>query len=269
MGTQKSTGFTIIETLLFLAISGLMMVTMIAGTSLTLNTQRYHDSVRSLQSLLQEQYGALSSTENDRPSEFPCGLDGTATPQEVTGATQVRGQSKCEIFGRLVIIQEGDVAVYPVLAYRNESQKPTSGDDISLMQNVLYFGIGVDQSLARTTTLEWGAQIAWPAIDEAGTGQTTTPRSMSILFARSPDSGQVYTFSRDVVPAQASVIEGSFIRGLITVEAQEAQTICVDSAGLVAASTMAVYLTPFATGSSSVETRTNDYNQGIGSEVRC
>ncbi len=271
MGT-KLAGFTVIETVLFIAISGLMMIMMITGTAVTLNNQRYNDSVRSFQSLVQEQYAKLISTENDRLVDRPCGLDGAALPQEDTSSTQQRGQSRCEIFGRYMAIEGSDITIFPVLVYRVESQKPASGSDVDLMRDVAYMQIGVDTGLAETASLEWGAEIAWPS-SGSGARSPTTPRSVALLFVRSPDSGQVYTFASDTVVSNPANMNSEVIRSMIVAgdlaPGQAAQALCVNSGGMTFANMSSVYVNAFSSGPSSIETRTNDYFQLIGSDIRC
>ncbi|MEP6710564.1 MAG: prepilin-type N-terminal cleavage/methylation domain-containing protein, partial [Candidatus Saccharibacteria bacterium] len=56
MDTQRHPGFTIIEVMLFLAISGALAVGILIGSNVAITSQRYRDSLNSLQSLLQQQY---------------------------------------------------------------------------------------------------------------------------------------------------------------------------------------------------------------------
>jgi len=271
MGT-KIAGFTIIETLLFLAISGLMMVAMIAGVSVNLNTQRYNDSVRTFHTLIQEQYAKIASTENDRPADRPCGLDATASPQENPSQPQIRGQSKCEVIGRYMAVEGSNIAIYPVLAYRNATIDTATTDDIALMRNASYMRLGIDSSLADTRLLEWGTEIAWPSTGSEARSQRT-PRSLALLFIRSPDSGQMYTFSSDSAPLSADSINENTIRSMIvagnTTPGQAARTICVDSAGLVLSSTLSIFVNGFATSSTGIEMRTNDYFKQLGTDIQC
>lgn len=268
----KTAGFTIIETLLFLAISGLMMVAMVAGVSVSLNAQRYNDSVRTFHTLIQEQYAKIASTENDRPASRPCGLDATANPQENPSQAQTRGQSRCEVIGRYMAVEGGSIAIYPVLAYRNVAINTSGADDVTLMRSASYMRLGIDASLADTRSLEWGTEIAWPSAGSEARPQRT-PRSLAFLFIRSPDSGQMYTFSSNSAPLTADSINEGTLRSMIvagnTTPGQAARTICVDSAGLVLSSTLSIFVNGFATSSTAIETRTNDYFQQLGSDIRC
>ncbi len=56
-------GFTIIEVMLFLGLSGLILVGVIAGTYTTIAVQRYNDSVRSFAEFLRQTYAEVISPE--------------------------------------------------------------------------------------------------------------------------------------------------------------------------------------------------------------
>jgi len=272
MGAITSKGFTIIESLLFLAISGLMMATMIVGVSVSLNYQRYSDSVVSLKTLMQEQYAQLSSTQNNRSGELRCGISGTAVPQAQLGAEETVGQSDCELIGRYMVIDQDETSTYSVLGYRDLDAKPASGTDIEYMQNSAYLSIAIDALSIETRGIEWGAEIAWPA-EGSGSRPSTTPRAMGILFLRSPDSGQVYTFTRNLDTGETSAITPESLRAMIvpgnTIPGQGTRTICVDSQGMTVSNDYSIYLNSFATGANAIETRTNDYMQSLGLDVRC
>jgi len=272
MGASTSKGFTVIESLLFLAISGLMIATMIVGVSASLNRQRYSDSVVSLKTVVQEQYAQLSSTQNNRSGELRCGISGTAVPQAQGGAEQTVGQSSCELIGRYMVIDQDEISTYSVLGHRTESAKPAAGTDIEYMQDTGYIDIAIDTASVESRGLEWGSQLAWPTAGNEARSPTT-PRAVGILFVRSPDSGQVYTFTRDLVPGDAATITPEVLRAMIVagsaVPGQGARTLCVDSQGLTLNNDFSIYLNAYATGSNAVETRTNDYMQSLGLEVQC
>ena len=56
-------GFTIIEVMLFLGLSGLILVSVIAGTYTSIAVQRYNDSVRSFAEFLRQTYAEVISPE--------------------------------------------------------------------------------------------------------------------------------------------------------------------------------------------------------------
>ena len=65
--TEKK-GFTILEVMLFLAITGLMLIGVIGGTYSAIASQRYTDSVRSFAEFLRQTYAEVISPEIGRAS---------------------------------------------------------------------------------------------------------------------------------------------------------------------------------------------------------
>lgn len=264
MNRVKTKGFTVIEILLFLSITGLMIATMVTSTSVSLNNQRYRDAVVSLKMVIQEQYSALSSTQNDRSSEDKCSVAG------VSETEKYRGQSECEIVGRYMVIKDSKYTLYPVLAYRYTDNKSPTGTDISYMQDESYFRMAVDVESMETESLEWGVRIAWPT---AGSEKKspTTPRNIGILFIKSPDSGQVYTFTSNTVPSDLSVVSEDMLRNMIkssanTPDGQGARSICVNSNGFAVQANSFIYINPYAASASAIESLTSDNNEGTGTK---
>ena len=52
-------GFTIVEVVLFLAITGLLTVGLLAGVSAALRQQQYHDAVQSFAGFIRDQYSRV------------------------------------------------------------------------------------------------------------------------------------------------------------------------------------------------------------------
>ena len=183
MGTQVTRGFTIIETMLFLAISGLLIVGMLAGTGASINIQRYRDAVETFKTTLQNQYGELSSVKNDRDDNWTC----TGTAQSEAGGSEARGQSDCVLMGRYLSVVDSKINISSVLGRENTTTQVASNDIEYITKNYV---LNVSTVTDESTILEWGTRIAWPA---SGTGAKTptTPRSLAILFLRSPSSGQI------------------------------------------------------------------------------
>jgi hypothetical protein len=170
------------------------------------------------------------------------------------------------LVGRYVTIDGGDVNIYSVLA------RPTgvaTGNDIQKLD--ANYAYNIDTSAVDDRSLEWGTQVAWPS-SGAGAKSPVSPRSIGILFIRSPDSGNIYTFTSDDAPAQASINQATFntlINAGSGIPGQGGRTICVLSSGLAPSSDTAIYLSPYAASASAVEVRSNDFLQSIGETTRC
>ncbi|HEU4830545.1 MAG TPA: hypothetical protein VFS65_00005 [Candidatus Saccharimonadales bacterium] len=260
MSPSHTAGFTIIETMLFLAISGLLVISLLAGTGASINTQRYRDSVTSLMAYIQNQYVEVANVTNSRDADWVC--DGSAQTKE--GASGLsRGQSDCFIVGRYISIQGTDIATHTINGTKIDKK---TGSDVSMLADNYRFGTSpVD---TQTSTLEWGAKIAWP-VQGNGSKPAGTDRSIGILLIRSPDSGSIYTFTSDVVP-ESGALSAEEIKDIIKSDSQGSQTICVDSgAGLPAGSKLAVFLKENATNSSAVETRSFETIQALGGDSQC
>jgi len=262
MGIRATGGFTIIETMLFLGISGLLIVGMLATTGASINIQRYHDAVETFKTTLQNQYSELASVQNDRDNSWSC----NSLAQSQTGGSEIRGQSDCVLLGRYVTVVDDTISAYSVLG-RPSTNQTTAGNDIqNLAAN---YELNISTVTQDSSKLEWGTRIAWPTAG-SGAHTPTTPRSIAVLFVRSPDSGQIYTFTSDAVPdtptpqtLAAMLISGNAIPG------QGQRTICIDSNGLFVTADFSVFINQYATGPSSIESRSNDFIKSIGGTTQC
>ena len=265
MGTRANGGFTIIETMLFLGISGLLIVGMLATTGASINIQRYHDAVETFKTLIQNQYSELTSVQNDRDNTWDC----NSLAQSQTGGTEVRGQSDCVLLGRYLTVVDSTVSAYSVLGRPNQAQVLTGNDIQKLSSN---YELNISTVTQDVSTLEWGTRIAWPKVDSSGANRitATTPRSIAMLFVRSPDSGQIYTFTSDTVPGTPTPQTlNAMLVGGATIPGQSQRTICVDSNGLFVTADFSIFINDYATGPSSIESRSNDYIKSIGGATKC
>lgn len=259
MSSQSKRGFTIIETMLFLAISGVLVVAMIGGVGVSINIQRYRDAVETFKSLLQNQYGALSSVENDRDNDWSCSP--LAASEE--GGTEVRGQSDCVLVGRLVTVVASDISVYNVLGRPPAVQAPVTDDIAQLRDDYI---LNVSSVTEDKTTMEWGTQIALPTNgpEKPNTATPMTPRSIAILFVRSPNSGQIYTFTGNTVlstPTPDMLKSMLISTGAVTsgqpVQGRMYRTICIESNGLFVSADQSIFINAYANGPSSIESQSN------------
>lgn len=254
---SKRVGFTIIETMLVLAISGALVVGLLVGTGTSINSQRYRDSIVSLHSLLQDQYSRLTSIQNDRSDDWTCN-DGQVVEAEAGGTG--RGQSDCVFLGRFVIINDSDVAIASIVG-AGETAGVTGSDLAIIASN---YRMGLVASSIETSQLEWNVRLAWPTTgDETG----SMPRHIAIFYLRSPVSGQTYTFTSDTIDEMTDVTDAS-LQAMLTDDAQKARTLCVDSNGLVWSGNLSVVIQAHATGPNSIETSSNEVLAEQGA-VRC
>lgn len=260
MGTRSQDGFTIIETTLFLAISGLLILLIVAGTGVSLNTQRYRDAVESFKSIVQAQYADLANVQNGRNGNWTC--DATSTVVEGGSNDLLPGQSDCFMVGKYMRIDGSDLSIYTVLASKNSSNVQPN-DVESMAEN---YSMNASTAEVEERTMEWGTQISWATAGSLDAKSPNTPRTIGILFIRSPDSGLVYTFSSDSIPDKDSIGQSTFTNLLVAgdiVPGQAARMMCVESGGLFVDGDMGLYMAAFATSSSSIETRTNEFNKTL------
>lgn len=260
MGIRDNQGFTIIETTLFLAISGVLIMAMVAGAGVSLNIQRYRDASESFKSLLQAQYAALNNVQNGRDNTLAC--DASAA---VIDGTVERGQSDCLLVGRYMRIDQSDITIYNVLA-RQTSATTSGTSDVDALRN--NYALNASTFDREEKKMDWGTQIAWPT-SGGGSRAPTTPRTIGILFIRSPDSGLVYTFTSDSIPSDKDTVTTATFTDLLVagnaIPGQGARTLCVSSGGLLVAGDMAAYINAYAASASAIEMRSNDL-AGVGSK---
>lgn len=237
MTTKTNTGFTIIETMLFLGVAGALTVAILVGSGVAINQQRYRDSVNSLKSFIQEQYSEVTNVVNDRQGGEACADAIVTQPPEIT-SPQPRGTSECVVLGRFVTVDNTGTALTAtnVVGYHTSGAKEAASDILEIQTN---YKLGLSPISQATADVAWGAKVVKK--------QTTQPMAISMLILRSPLSGAIMTY----------VGEGSFtnIVNLVTIANSNKTTdLCVDAApGSFTGNRMAVQISPFATNQGSVQ----------------
>lgn len=208
MGTLKPSGFTIIETMLFLAISGALVTVVLVGTGASINEQRYRDSVTSLQAVLQDQYSEVSNVRNVE----------AATPLTCGTQTVSRGQNDCVLLGRYIVTTDNKtLRMSSVVGYVSPGV-PLIGSDLAVLRQ---YQLRLLAQTTETYTIEWGSELLQPVNNQ--------PALFSVLIIRSPQSGAIRTFIDN-----NSIVADSAIGGLVT-DANLTQNLktCVDAGGVV------------------------------------
>ncbi len=246
MTHRYSKGFTIIETMLVLSITAVMVVALLVGVSVNINSQRYRDSVNGLKSLIQEQFSNTLNVQNEvKPVEISC--DSNATIQ-TTGLTKPRGQSDCVLMGRYMEIVQDKVTVSSVVG-SYDSTASSNVADVALLKSTK---LSILDSSTEVSTLDWGTAIAWPSSgSEAKT--PTQPRSLYILILRSPTSGSTYAFTSDTVLPFSNMIVSTE-----TIPGRAERTVCIDSGGLVSGNGLSVFIDANTSGQSDIQFKSND-----------
>lgn len=182
---QTHQGFTIIELMLVVAISGALMAAVLVGSGTAISQQRYRDSVNSLKTFIQGQYDKVANTVNDRTGDQSCTPSATIS----TTSAQTIGTGDCVLIGRYVTVAANgvDLAASSVVAYRAPGTQPVPGT--SELNDLKTYTLGTAAINPDATTVAWGSKIVKK--------KTTAPIGYSLLIVRSPLSGSLMTFSAE------------------------------------------------------------------------
>lgn len=182
--TSAKSGFSIIEVMLVLAITGLMLIGFLGGAFLSIARQRYTDSVRSFAEYLRTNYSEVISPE---------GLG--------------EGNSNTVILGKAIVFSPDSTDVYSATIIGDASlDLPVSGSIIeelgsSVVNARLYCGTDEngDPSTADYYVPLWQAEFRETNDEAAGTS-IDEPFTGTVIISRAPSSGTVHTaYARDLV----------------------------------------------------------------------
>jgi hypothetical protein len=194
---QSKTGFTVIEVILFFAISGFLIVGLLLGVSSSIARQRYQDSVQDLADFLKTQYLAVSNPTLpqwngadllDYTAAAPgnrCNFTGHFTG---TGGEETlrRGQSNCQLFGKLIVFGENGeqnrVNTYLVIGMEGRRGALTGNPIADLKVSDIF-----------VPALHFSESYTIPYSAMAEDIPANAPLSASMLIVRPPRSGSVRT----------------------------------------------------------------------------
>lgn len=175
--SKTKTGFTIIEVMLFLGITGLMLIGVLGGTYSTIERQRFSDSVRSYSEFLRTVYSEVIS-----PESFG----------EVDSAGVGNNQASA-VYGKVVAFgnpnDADDHNIYTATIVGDIYPNSSSDNFISQLGGVnarLYCGSN-SAGKQLSTTLEQYTPL-WEAKIE---NTNKAPFTGTLIIARSPESGTV------------------------------------------------------------------------------
>lgn len=245
-------GFTIIEVVLFLAITGVMIAGLLIGIGYSVTRQQYSDSVNSFAAVMQQQYDAVVNVSSDRGSGSGVYVrDGSSivcpSADPSAGNIGTQGRSECTIIGRRIVSNGTTLTIEPIIAQQdyNRLKEPFLSLLNSLEASTTPYN-EIDSRVLQASELKvydgtkeeyspaWGAIMHAPGVNER--------LAFTMVILRSPYSGAVRTYI-DTSAAPASPYWQTI---LSQVNATRPLTICLD-AGLPAPQ----YAVTVAAGSSS------------------
>ncbi|MCA9341100.1 hypothetical protein KC952_01055 [Candidatus Saccharibacteria bacterium] len=239
-----SSGFTVIEVVLFLVVSSALTVAIFSTITMSINEQKYRDTLTGVQSKISSQFNQTTHVVNSRDNN-----SGVAC-----GSTTNRGASNCIVIGRLVEVHEDSITTSSLIAtpvddgvvvdgIPNQVANSSTADDPTTVEDYfkLYNITSDKDSSADTYQLPWEADI-----EGIGDGQ-----KLMIMILRSPETGQIYTYSKQV--SDGDTTYRSIIEDTNTVE----RTICIPRDGLGSSKSLGIKLRAKASNAGSVELLTD------------
>lgn len=213
-------GFTIIETMLFLAIAGLIFAGLVAGTNGAIRRQRYKDSVQGFVDDLRDLYSLVENTQvlkYDGTAKCAVGTDGT-------DGSEGRGRSNCSVYGIYAIISPNHGNKNTIEAYwvigTDQSLVRGASSDIEFFKDYAQVGtkymIGdssIEQHInVKSHSILWGADVAIPCnsnfaadiknalgtvrgCDAVGSVLSNAQNQVELFIYRSPITGSINTLS--------------------------------------------------------------------------
>ncbi len=178
-------GFTIIETILFLAIAALVFTGVIVGTNGAIRRQRYKDTVQSFVDDVRDLYSLAENTEVlDYSGKVYCGLDNDGN-STVESTNEDRGRSDCSVYGVVAKLRMNsqastgageNIEAYWLIGKDEKSVKSSEAfaNDASFLKEAMAKtrviiesgGSKNETSIeAKTSSLFWGAQMSYACDD--------------------------------------------------------------------------------------------------------
>lgn len=211
MKSFKRHGFTLIEVSLFLAISGLLLVGIIAGTQSSISAQRFKDSVQNFAEFLRSVYSEVNNPQNT-------GTNMGRSDYAMYGRLISFGQKRTTT-GATIPDYEQRIYVYDVIGQSDSIGTGSVTEALKAANaNVI---IENKDAAGNTTSVSFAGNVreyipTWGASIDAKTNGT--PYTGSILIVRHPRSGTISTLiSSDVININKTVIDANNSKNFATV----------------------------------------------------
>ena len=261
---QEQKGFTIIEVMLFLALSGFLMVGILAGTGSSIANQRYNDAVQDAVDALRGAYSFVADTQVAERD----GGEGACKGLDKDDDNQFRGRTGCAVYGAMVTIDGARMQISTVIGYdyrdflraaeeaannKNKNKNndlpegysdvisPASDKDLLKALNVNNIVCqGADKCSVteglKERTLKWDTIFKAPRVGEE---TKTKDLKLALLIYRHPINGSIRTLSYSYTNTEGVVdystannlSENSGIKSILEKMEQKDVALCVDSNG--------------------------------------
>lgn len=210
-------GFTIVEVILFLAISTVLLGMAVSYTSNSLKQARYNDTAKGFESFIEQAYAEVQAGTATRTSG--AGAGSCPTVGVAAGASD-----NCIVLGRLLSFDTAAgsnklVAVHTVVANATPSSPPAGDIDAFSKHNTRV----QETTAVHSYKMDWGTEIS-SARYMGGLGTAAFNR---LAILRSPVTESIYLFTFSSVTAPTS--GASLIADLTADKANKQSVICFTS----------------------------------------
>ena len=197
MKKGMKTGFTVIEVMLFLAVSALMFTGLAVNTSRNISSQRFSASVQDFSAFFRRIYNEVEDAQIANRTAITgtgreyCTIDST---RKITGATlPSSGRSECSVYGKLVTFGENGgktIHVYDVIGDIVDQRHQIEANTEKEAYNAVKLGVLALDGTALTLS-SYSYTLDWDAWVENINGDIL---SAAFLIVRSPLSGVIHTY---------------------------------------------------------------------------
>ncbi len=217
-------GFTIIETMLVLAITGLVAAVVLVNIGTALRNEQYRSAVDQVYDYFQGQYSSASAILNDRDSDDTCSSSGINT----NGSGDGRGTSQCFILGRVLKSEiytdlggtkHQRINSFAAIAREDVADKTKFPNEDSKTPKQMFVDAKIITGTKATTydlANESDVMLRTP-------GGNVNSFALTLLIVRSPITGRVYTYYAPTV--QGAVDVNSMVEADLKM--------CIDPSGLI------------------------------------
>lgn len=234
-------GFTIIEVMLFLAVSGALAAGVLGGSSVAINNQRYVDAANSFKAVVQEEFINTTRVVNLRETSDTC-------PADPTSEVRPPGASDCVIVGRLVsIATSGEMTRSNIIGIEpTAAATPIPANDIEAIKA---YGLTIDALGQETTAMSWGTSVRRDRNEN---------QPAAIVILRAP-SGNVVSFA-----STSTITSDSELKQYIeSASNSQPKTLCIATSGWTIAQMQALVIPAYTSTPSAVEQRQVEDSQCV------